>query len=489
MADVIFRSNTEPLNTGGATQTFTVPGALGGANPKAAIFITTSGVTDGVVNNPLTFSIGWTDGINQAATSITEAHNVSSSASARRHSDAAVALRISSSTGDEAMNFSFNSWTADGVVLNINNAPTTNWLMTYILIGGDDVVSVDADLLNMGTGTSAIPVTTGFEPSVVFAMTSGNLATVPPSGGLTAIVSHGVCVNDGTDSQGSVYHYGQPNQSTTNNASVISNSSIMGQAASSGISWNVACGGFGPTGFTLTPSASTTNAYAFYLALEFQNSPDISLFDMSWPTAGDYTETTPNYQPDFGFIVSDVGPTARDSYTNSSVTSSAITIFDATNINTENIQSQGGKNAGVSQTNTSSLSASTARALKFDASGDAFLASGYSFTSTGWSFPLTTNPVTNPVLGFALAIGPGGAPGVTFDGPDVVAQAGTENTLFSFDENGEGTVASRFTGATSYAYAPGSEQPAGLTVNATTGNLEGTPTTAGSYDVTIEGSD
>ena len=78
---------------------------------------------------------------------------------------------------------------------------------------------------------------------------------------------------------------------------------------------------------------------------------------------------------------------------------------------------------------------------------------------------------------------------VSFEGPDIVAQTGDEQVAFSFDENGEGTVASRFTGAVSFAYAPGSDQPPGLTVNPTTGNLEGTPTLGGTYNVTIEGSD
>jgi hypothetical protein len=36
------------------------------------------------------------------------------------------------------------------------------------------------------------------------------------------------------------------------------------------------------------------------------------------------------------------------------------------------------------------------------------------------------------------------AGGVTFDGPDIVAQTGTQDQVFTFDENGEGTVASRF---------------------------------------------
>jgi hypothetical protein len=83
----------------------------------------------------------------------------------------------------------------------------------------------------------------------------------------------------------------------------------------------------------------------------------------------------------------------------------------------------------------------------------------------------------------------GAAPGVTFDGPDIIAQTATEGVQYTFQDNGEGTVASRFTGATSYAYAPGSDQPAGITINATTGNPEGTPSVSGTFDITIEGSD
>jgi hypothetical protein len=77
---------------------------------------------------------------------------------------------------------------------------------------------------------------------------------------------------------------------------------------------------------------------------------------------------------------------------------------------------------------------------------------------------------------------------VRFLGPDIVTQTGTENTLFSFDENGEGTVASRFTGASSYALSPDSDAlPTGLTVNATTGNIEGTPTEVATRNIIIRG--
>jgi hypothetical protein len=62
---------------------------------------------------------------------------------------------------------------------------------------------------------------------------------------------------------------------------------------------------------------------------------------------------------------------------------------------------------------------------------------------------------------------------VSFDGPDIDPIAGTELTAFP-DPTPDPSTESRFTGATSYALQAGT-LPAGITVDATTGNLIGTP--------------
>jgi hypothetical protein len=67
---------------------------------------------------------------------------------------------------------------------------------------------------------------------------------------------------------------------------------------------------------------------------------------------------------------------------------------------------------------------------------------GFDNTAAGYTDDIAGNTRSVPWEIGAYEIAAAG--GVTFDGPDIVAQTGTENEVFVFDENGEGTVASRF---------------------------------------------
>jgi hypothetical protein len=68
----------------------------------------------------------------------------------------------------------------------------------------------------------------------------------------------------------------------------------------------------------------------------------------------------------------------------------------------------------------------------------------------------------------------------TFNGPPVDNMNGTENIDFGSQP---GDMSSRFSNVTSYALAPTSPAlPLGLSVNPITGNIEGTPTVAGTIN-------
>lgn len=85
------------------------------------------------------------------------------------------------------------------------------------------------------------------------------------------------------------------------------------------------------------------------------------------------------------------------------------------------------------------------------------------------------------------------APDYTFEGPDIVAQTGTENAPFVFNEAGGFEVASRFSESGTYALDPVSDPlPAGISINPFTGNPEGTPDpgTEGTYaNIIIQGTE
>jgi hypothetical protein len=69
-----------------------------------------------------------------------------------------------------------------------------------------------------------------------------------------------------------------------------------------------------------------------------------------------------------------------------------------------------------------------------------------------------------------------------FDGEDIIAQTGTQDVAYTFQDGGDGDVSTRFSAAGTYTLDSGSAPlPLGMSINNTTGNPEGTPTEAGTF--------
>jgi hypothetical protein len=374
-----------------------------------------------------------------------------------------------------------DSFIPDGVKLNVGIQFGSSGPHSIIFFGGDDLINVTTAEFESSAGVS--PISVGFEPSLVF-VTGGPGAT--NSVGNIGRCPLGVAINDPQESQSSVAFTHVPSASGTAGnviTSSVNNDRVFdqpynGAAGATGIISN-----YSPTGFDFTG----TDVRLFrYLAFEFANNPQLKIVDVTVPTSGDYVQGDIGFEPYFGMMGMALGVTARNTAETGNMVSYGVTSFTPTAIHTANVRDQ----SGLSTTSTSNLVASALRLMTYDTQADAILGSGYTFDANGWTHTLTTNP-TSPVLGWGLAVGPTAAGGVTFDGPNIVAQSGTQDQVFTFDENGEGTVASRFTGATGYAISPDSSPlPAGLSVNATTGNVEGTPTESGTFtNIIIRGSD
>lgn len=377
----------------GNTQDFTISGF---GTPVAAIFILSGGTTDDTIANNASTGIGFTDGVTDTCTYIGE-YNATGANTARIQTTAGVIVTTNFSGSTVNGSFSFNSFITDGVRLNIDTQCTTAHLVTFVLIGGSDISNVHVGQKDdLGVGTSAVDINTvGFEPDLVLITSNCNTSTAVAT---NAMLSFGVGINDGFDTQ-RVALFGAVD---SNGASVVNtylgNDSVVGQVWNDSLGWDGVIGSYDASGFSITPNASAGSDIISYLAIKWSVATSLSLFDLTIPTSGSYAETTPAFEPLFGLIVTEEGPTVRNTLTDGSGTL-GISVFDGTSIYTTSHTDDDAQNPAVCK----SLSSDQFRLLNSDGSTDDALASSYAFDAAGWDFTLSTNPAS-ALFGWGLAI-------------------------------------------------------------------------------------
>jgi len=378
--------------------------AGGTEEPVAAQFYVTRAIADDTIASDGVLGWGVTDGTNQNCLSVAHEDAQGSSDTARRRSTTrCIALHNVASAFD--FEFSFNSWITGGVRLNIDSAAPSGFLLTVIFFYSDDVSDVSVQSIGLGSTTSAVDYTgLSFEPDVIFTghiYTSGTGNSVHSPLGLGVVYnddsatptqkSMAICGDDGTSSGGDQNTY-------------IDNNSGLCATLLGSMRWELTFSDIDSTGFTHTCSASTSTEM-HVLCMKLAAGVSFSLFDMNFPASGNYAETTPGFEPDFGSIYSLVGPTGYNSFSESTSNAAlSVASFDGTNIYTNTITDHDGQDPTVCK----SLSSDQLRILDSDGSTDAVLASSYAFDADGWDFTLSTNPAA-AVYGFGWALkGAGG---------------------------------------------------------------------------------
>ena len=411
MADVNVKTRFSALVAGavGSKQIFEIAGF---GIPKAAIFILSGGPTDTSIGANLNLSIGFTDGVNQNASSTYAADNVSSSLAGRlARTDRVIVGCNGGDTPVETVGCSFSQWTANGVEITRDLEVFSTTIMSVILINGDDVAEVYAGSKAL-TGTAPISITDPtFEPSLVFQHSAcyGTLDT--PNGFMYG--SFGIGINDGPLTQKSAGWW--VNRAVTApQATLALLDSFAHQAFNLAVSWAANITSYDPTGFTLTPTADPVGDYVFYLAIRLTGSPDIALFDTSIPTTGNYIQNF-GFEPDFGFIVSADSLTTRNSAAQATdILGVSFSSFAGSPSNQATICGTFLDDSTVTNTVAKSIGSSKLYVRSWDNSGWAVVEDSHVATPTGWDFTLTINPPIRPLLGFGLALGvPTTTPGGT----------------------------------------------------------------------------
>jgi hypothetical protein len=425
----------------GATLDITIPGM--GFTPTAAIFLWSSAnAADYNQRAGYWYSIGFataSDAQGNISTSKTNAGATSSTARGRR-TDAVLDVPNSGANSVQLTTF-----IPDGCTLTYEQSHSGGPRHGQVIfIGGVDVVNASIVNNQSANTTSPETVTFGFEPDLVFCASCG--LAVASGGFATADMSFGAALNKAGLPQSGIATRETDGETQTKIGGYLSSTSFQPRLADGppvAFSLTHSVSQFTATGIEVTSTLANQNNY-LYLALEFANDPDIDIVNTQIPTSGNWVENF-GFEPAFGMMVTGHGISAVDTINTNSVESFTITTFDSVTAKSMGVSSV----ADAETTSTGYILASSKLLATTPDGTTEAESSAYSLTPTGWDFTLTTNP-TAPLLGWALAIGQGSGAPLT------------------------------------YALSPDSDAlPTGLTVNATTGNIEGTPTEVATRNIII----
>lgn len=300
MADVKLKPVRIQIPTSGTTLDVTISGF---GDVQAVIgFVSIAGT-----NNTATADASLTAGFLDRQTTPNQVNTTMLSTDANATADAQKGynetsfIRCITTTGATACQLSFNSWITDGVRFNIDTNPSAARYLTCYFVGGTDAANSFADAFNPSNLTTVQDITApGFEPDLVFFF-SGNTNS---SAVTDAQMSLGVCHNDGAATQGCISFFDDNGADVTVVDTQLRNDRAIAQVSSGTEDYNTTISAFDSSGFSLQNSANASSDRFLYLALKFNNSPDISIDFIDGPTAtGNYSSTAPAFQPDFMMLL------------------------------------------------------------------------------------------------------------------------------------------------------------------------------------------
>jgi hypothetical protein len=291
---------TDPTATG--NQDYTTS-AFASKTPVAALVMSTwhRSANDPGESIHARLAIGAMDGTTQTSAWMSSRDNSANTSTSNYQRSDQVHVQVDSG-GTNLVQRAAGSFISEGIRLNYTNivANVGQVRGTFVGFAGADVTA-DHGNISLGTGTSAISVTTGFQPDVVifYGMGSSTQDAIPSD----MRFFFGIALADGTQkcviwAEESGVADGTPYQTLYTNR-------CGGRLAPAGggLTYHLTAGGFSGTGFQVTPSASAGSQRMHYLALKL-NGRDLSLFEFDSPTStGTQSYTAPGFMPQFALAV------------------------------------------------------------------------------------------------------------------------------------------------------------------------------------------
>jgi hypothetical protein len=298
--DVVFAVQDFDTGTSLGAQSFTTS-TITGITPKAALLVA---ALHQASNDPgESAGASWSFGVIDASVGYVTrgaTRDAQATTGGESREFSARALELSNNSLTEIKEAA-GSLVSGGISLNFatNTAPSLRHF--FVAFAGADV-SAKVDRVNLGTGTSALDITSpGFQPDVVIVTSAGRgTSTSQP-----VRWGFGLVVNDGSATQRCIMGTEPVSALDGSPFLTIRNDAVIGMISSvdGSLTYKVPASAFDASGFSLTPSASSTSTIIDFIALKFTGR-QVKLVDFDTPTTtGSHSITGAGFTPQFALAV------------------------------------------------------------------------------------------------------------------------------------------------------------------------------------------
>ena len=286
------------LRTSTGTQNITTPD-LGGLTPKGVLFYLSRATANDTTTNTATISYGAATGTaNEWVIAANSENNVSTTDAVHHARNDACMLVSNPGSGTIVMQAEFSAFISDGVTINVVTSDGVAYLINAVFFAGTDVTAHADDVQIVNTVDTATVITSpSFNPDFLFVGdTSQTMSTT--SGDAEPVF--GFVHNGDTITQHSYLFMDVNGQAATDVKCYLSGDRGAGILLPSGSrDWVGDFGGFGASGFSITPRLNGGNNDSVgFLALNFGGAASVNLSAQLSPTAiGNQSITTPGWKP------------------------------------------------------------------------------------------------------------------------------------------------------------------------------------------------
>jgi hypothetical protein len=290
-------------NTATGDQTITTS-KLGGLTPKAAIFICSGGVTDGVAAAHMRMSFGVSDGSNHIVGAVRGEDAVGTSNESRWGATDEVVQMLNTTADTIDGEANFKNWTENGVVVTWGAALTSAHLLTVVFFAGGDLSAAVGEMsILQPSGTETSETGLSFEPDQLVIFGTG--AGFGDSHGTASEIYAGFVDNGASIVHAESAFIGNNNVAVSQVGMRSSHTRIGSNITHDSLSRAAEITAFASDGFTATHRGPANfNIGIGWLALNYGGVARHWVDILASPTSiGDWSQTGPEFPPQFVFAL------------------------------------------------------------------------------------------------------------------------------------------------------------------------------------------